>query len=81
MLYISNAGLGNGISRELVFTWMSSHQINLTEIVMLEQKPFCFVEVACVEDAERMKALSGTKIKHEGIDEHVEHHIYYVSDS
>lgn len=80
MLYISNAGLGNGLSREHIYEWLSTHCVNITNIIMVEQKPYCFVAVPCLDDARKAIEISGTKVDHDGIEVAVEHHIYYVAE-
>lgn len=80
ILYISNAGLGNGLSRERVFEWLSGYNVSITNIVLMERKPYCFVVVASLDDAAKIIEMNGTKVWHDGIDADVEHHIYYVTE-
>lgn len=79
MLYVSNAGLGNGVSREHVYSWLSGYG-SLVDIIMVERKPYCFVVTADVAGAQRMASLGGSKVEHEGITQPVEHFIHYVSE-
>lgn len=79
MLYVSNAGLGNGLSREHVYCWLSSYG-SITDIVMVQRKPYCFVVAADVDAARNMASLSGSKVHHEGISQSIEHFIYYVNE-
>jgi len=44
MLYVSNAGLGNGVSREHVYVWLSEFG-KLQDIIMLDRKPYCLHHV------------------------------------
>lgn len=80
MLYVSNAGLGNGMSRELVYSWLSGYA-TLTNIVMAERKPYCFVVTADVNGAEVITSLNGSAVQHVDGRPPVLHHLAFVSQS
>ena len=46
---------------------------------MVQRKPYCFVEVGSVEEAEGIQSMSGSQVVHEGVAQPVEHFVHYVS--
>ena len=80
LLCVCNAGLGNGLSQEHVYTWLSRYA-SISEIIMVERKPYCFLIAGDEEGAARIACCSGSQVKHEEIDQLVEHFIYYVTES
>ncbi|XP_067944033.1 alkylated DNA repair protein alkB homolog 8-like [Watersipora subatra] len=79
MLCVSNAGLGNGLTREHVYTWLSGYG-TVAGIVMEPKKPYCYVITGDVTDATTLLKLSGGRVQHEGIPQPVEHFIFCVSN-
>ncbi|KAF6021374.1 ALKBH8 [Bugula neritina] len=79
MLYVSNAGLGNGVSREHVYVWLSEFG-KLQDIIMLDRKPYCFIVTADLEGANRISLESGNLIQHAGLEHPVEHFIFFVQE-
>lgn len=45
---------------------------------MMERKPYCFVETPDLADAEKIAAVSGEKVQHDGINTLIQHHICFI---
>ncbi|XP_013420002.2 alkylated DNA repair protein alkB homolog 8 [Lingula anatina] len=62
-LFVANAGLGNGVSRDdvdSIFNWFGE----IADIVMLPEKPYAFVEYTSVDAAvAACQAMHGRKLK------------------
>ncbi|KAL5011567.1 hypothetical protein ScPMuIL_010118 [Solemya velum] len=80
ILCVCNAGLDNGVSREEVQHFFSSHG-NLEEVIMLPRKPYAFVCYTDEEGAQQAHtALNGVEVQiGEDHVRSVTFHIFYVS--
>ncbi|XP_046565947.1 alkylated DNA repair protein alkB homolog 8-like [Haliotis rubra] len=52
ILCVTNAGLDNGLTQQEVWDLFSKHGL-VTEIIMLPQKPYCFVSFSGTDDAQK----------------------------